>query len=46
MTIHMKSLGLTVKEIAIIYGVAPPLFALSPFAMGIIADKLGNFKVF
>lgn len=45
MTIHMKSLGITVQEIGIVFGVIPPLVAFSPFAMGVIADKLGNFKV-
>ena len=45
MTIHMKSLGITVEEIGIIYGVVPFFAVLAPSVMGIIADKLGNFKV-
>ena len=45
MTIHMKSLGITVEEIGIIYGVVPFFAILAPSAMGMIADKLGNFKV-
>ena len=45
MTIHMKSLGITVEETAIINGIVPPFSILSPSIMGMIADKLGNFKV-
>jgi MFS family permease len=45
MTIHMKSLGISVEETAIIYGVFPLFSIFAPYAMGIIADKLGNFKV-
>ena len=45
MTIHMKSLGITVQEIGLVFGIVPPLVAFSPFAIGVIADKLGNFKV-
>jgi len=45
MTIHMKSLGITVAETAIIYGVYPIFAIFAPFSMGVIADKLGNFKV-
>ncbi len=46
MTIHMKSLGISVEETAIIYGVFPLFSILAPYTMGIIADKLGNFKVY
>ena len=45
MTIHMKALGITVAETAIIYGIYPIFAIFAPFSMGIIADKLGNFKV-
>ena len=45
MTIHMKSLGITVEEIGIIYGIVPFFGVLAPSIMGMIADKLGNFKV-
>ena len=45
MTIHMKSLGITVEETAIINGIVPAFSVLSPSIMGMIADKLGNFKV-
>jgi hypothetical protein len=42
----MKSLGISVEETAIIYGVFPLFSIFAPYAMGIIADKLGNFKVY
>jgi hypothetical protein len=45
MTIHMKSLGITVGETAIVNGIVPPFTILAPSIMGMIADKLGNFKV-
>ena len=41
----MKSLGISVEETAIIFGVTP-LFALfAPSILGLVADRLGNFKV-
>ena len=45
MTIHMKSLGITVEETAIVSGIVPPFTILAPSMLGMIADKLGNFKV-
>ena len=45
LTIHMKSLGITVEETAIIYGVVPLFGLIAPSTMGMVADKLGNFKV-
>lgn len=45
MTIHMKSLGMSVQETAVIYGVFPLFAIVAPYTMGMIADKLGNFKV-
>jgi MFS family permease len=44
-TIHMKSLGLSFQEVGSIYGVSSIAAILSPFLIGLIADKLGNFKV-
>ena len=41
----MKSLGISVSETAVIYGIFPPFAILAPSAMGMAADKLGNFKV-
>ena len=45
MTVHMKSLGISVEETAIIYGVIPFFAILAPGTLGVIADKLGNFRV-
>lgn len=44
-TIHMKSLGMSFQEVGAIYGVSSVAAILSPFLLGLIADKLGNFKV-
>jgi MFS family permease len=41
----MKSLGMSFKEVGAIYGVSSIAAILSPFIIGLIADKLGNFKV-
>lgn len=44
MTIHMKELGITVEETAIIYTLLPVTqLVCTPFA-GMIADKLGRYK--
>ncbi len=44
-TIQMKSLGMSFKEVGAIYGVSSIGAILSPFIIGLIVDKLGNFKV-
>ena len=44
-TIHMKSLGMSFKEVGAIYGVSSIAAILSPFIIGLIVDNLGNFKV-
>lgn len=44
-TIHMKSLGMTVEETGIINGVSSVAAVFAPFLLGLIADKVGNFKV-
>ena len=44
-TIHMKSLGMSFKEVGAIYGVSSVGAILSPFIIGLIVDNLGNFKV-
>ena len=44
-TIHMKSLGMTVEETGIINGVSSTTAIFAPFLLGLIADKIGNFKV-
>lgn len=41
----MKSLGMSFQEVGAIYGVSSVAAILSPFLLGLIADKLGNFKV-
>ena len=43
--IHMKSLGISVEETGAIYGISAVLGVLTPICTGMIADKLGNFKV-
>jgi fucose permease len=43
--IHMKSLGISVKETGVIYSVCALLGVFIPICVGIVADKLGNFKV-
>ncbi|KAK4025501.1 hypothetical protein OUZ56_014565 [Daphnia magna] len=43
--IHMKSLGISVEETGAIYGVSSVIGVLTPLCTGMIADKLGNFKV-
>lgn len=41
----MKSLGISVEETGAIYGVSSVIGVLTPLCTGMIADKLGNFKV-
>ena len=41
----MKSLGISVKETGVIYSVCAVLGVFIPICVGIVADKLGNFKV-
>ncbi|EFX88451.1 hypothetical protein DAPPUDRAFT_311258 [Daphnia pulex] len=43
--IHMKSLGISVEETGAIYSVNAVLSVLIPICSGMIADKLGNFKM-
>ncbi len=43
--IHMKSLGISVEETGAIYSITAVLGVLTPISTGMIADKLGNFKV-
>ncbi|GAU92429.1 hypothetical protein RvY_04511 [Ramazzottius varieornatus] len=44
MTIHMKSLGLTLTEIALIYAVMPFVSFVGPPIGGWLADRIGNYK--
>ena len=43
--LHMKSLGLTVQEAAIINTVIPVLFIFTPPLAGFLADRIGNFRL-
>ena len=45
MTLHMRSLGITVEEIGTLYGIVPFFGIIINPGMGMIADKIGNFKV-
>lgn len=45
MTIHMTTLGMTIEEIAVISGVYPLFTIVSSYTSGVVADKMGNFKV-
>ncbi|XP_057367699.1 uncharacterized protein LOC130688706 [Daphnia carinata] len=42
---HMKSLGISVEETGAIYGVSCIIGVLTPLCTGMMADKLGNFKM-
>ncbi|XP_057367697.1 uncharacterized protein LOC130688704 isoform X2 [Daphnia carinata] len=44
-TIHMKSLGMTVEETGAIFGVSSVAAILTPFLVGLLADRIGNFKI-
>ncbi|KAF2352532.1 Major facilitator superfamily associated domain [Trinorchestia longiramus] len=44
-TMHMRQVGLTIKEMAIIYSVLPVPAILGPIVSGIIADRTAKFKV-
>lgn len=45
MAIHMKSLGITVAEAALILTILPFVSAIGPPLGGAIADKVGNYKL-
>ncbi|KAK5639361.1 hypothetical protein RI129_011853 [Pyrocoelia pectoralis] len=45
LTIHMRELGINVEETAIMSAVIPVISILMPPISGLIADKIGNFKV-
>ncbi|XP_047496052.1 major facilitator superfamily domain-containing protein 6-A-like isoform X1 [Penaeus chinensis] len=45
LTLHMQTLGITVKEIAVIYAFLPIASLLGPPLSGIIADKFGKYKL-
>uniref|UniRef100_A0A0A9W421 Major facilitator superfamily domain-containing protein 6-A n=1 Tax=Lygus hesperus TaxID=30085 RepID=A0A0A9W421_LYGHE len=45
LTIHMRELGINVEETAIMSAVTPIVAIIMPPIAGVIADKIGNFKV-
>ncbi|KAJ3639836.1 hypothetical protein Zmor_003172 [Zophobas morio] len=45
LTIHMRELGINVEEAATMSAVAPVIAVLMPPLAGLIADKIGNFRV-
>ncbi|KAG5885718.1 hypothetical protein JTB14_022808 [Gonioctena quinquepunctata] len=45
LTIHMRALGINVEETAIMSAVTPAVVILMPPIAGMIADKIGNFRV-
>jgi len=46
LVIHMRSLGLSVEEVAIVNTVVPAADIVGPTLAGFIADKIGNFRIF
>lgn len=46
LVIHMRSLGLSTEEIAVVNGVLPAADMVGPPLAGFLADKIGNFRVF
>ncbi|XP_066601074.1 uncharacterized protein [Prorops nasuta] len=45
LTIHMRELGINVEETAIMSAVIPVVAIVMPPLAGIIADRIGNFKI-
>ncbi|XP_076033207.1 major facilitator superfamily domain-containing protein 6-like [Oratosquilla oratoria] len=45
-TIHMRSLGITESELAIISALQPIVALVGPSLAGMLADRIGNFKIF
>jgi hypothetical protein len=45
LNLHMKSLGLSIQEVAIINAVIPILFIFTPPLAGFLAEKIGNFRI-
>nr|XP_022901331.1 uncharacterized protein LOC111414266 [Onthophagus taurus]XP_022901333.1 uncharacterized protein LOC111414266 [Onthophagus taurus]XP_022901334.1 uncharacterized protein LOC111414266 [Onthophagus taurus] len=45
LTIHMRELGIDVEETAIMSAVTPIVTIVMPPISGIVADRIGNFKV-
>lgn len=45
LNLHMKSLGMTIEEAAIINAVIPVLFIFTPPLTGFLANKIRNFRI-
>ncbi|XP_073990994.1 uncharacterized protein [Rhodnius prolixus] len=45
LTIHMRELGINVEETAIMSAVTPIVSIIMPPIAGVIADRIGNFKI-
>ena len=45
LNLHMKSLGLSITEVAIINAVIPVLFIFTPPLAGFLSEKIGNFRI-
>lgn len=45
LTIHMRELGINVEETAIMSALTPVVAILMPPIAGVVADRIGNFKV-
>jgi len=45
LTIHMRELGISVEETAVTAAVTPAVTIIMPPLAGILADRIGNFKV-
>ena len=45
-TIHLKALGFTIEDASIVNSVIPGADIFGPPLAGILADKLGNFRIF
>lgn len=46
LTIHMRSLGFTIEDTAIVNSAVPLADVFGPPIAGFLADKIGNFRVF
>ncbi|KAL7301823.1 hypothetical protein TKK_0005430 [Trichogramma kaykai] len=45
MTLHMRELGINLEEIAVMNGLTPLSTIILPPIAGLIADRIGNFKI-
>jgi MFS family permease len=45
LTIHMRELGINVEETAIMSAVTPVVAIVMPPIAGMVADRIGNFRV-